>query len=141
MLDLPSSTPSSSARRVGLARLRLHPLVVVVDRDGEGLLGVGLTDHVAVEELADLVRLGQLLEQTDLGALGELLLDDLVAEVDALVADVDAGAGDELLDLLLALSAERALQQVAALSDACHADASCPCDSVDYPPSGPMAQP
>ena len=55
-----------------------------------------------------------------LGGLGELLLDDLVAQVDALVADVDARAGDELLDLLLALPAERALQQVAAVSDACH---------------------
>ena len=55
-----------------------------------------------------------------LGGLGELLLDDLVAQVDALVADVDAWAGDELLDLLLALPAERALQQVAAVTDACH---------------------
>ena len=59
----------------------------------------------------DLLRLGQLVE-LQLGGLGELLLDDLVAEVDALVADVHAGAGDELLDLLLALPAERALQQV-----------------------------
>ena len=38
----------------------------------------------------------------------ELLVDDLVAEVDALVADVDAGPGDQLLDLTLALSAEAA---------------------------------
>jgi hypothetical protein len=55
--------------------------------------------------------LGQLV-QTKLRGLGELLLDDLVAEVDAFVADVDARTGDELLDLLLALPAERALQQV-----------------------------
>src|SRR5581483_2371704 len=38
----------------------------------------------------------------------ELLVDDLVAEIDALVADVDAGTGDELLDLPLRLAAEAA---------------------------------
>ena len=67
----------------------------------------------------DLGGLGQLVE-LDLTGLGELLLDDLVAEIDALVADVDAGAGDEFLDLLLALPAEGALQQVTAVTDACH---------------------
>ena len=117
---MPSSTPSSSARRGGIGGLGLHPLVVVVDGDGQRLLRVVLADHIAVEELADLVRLGQLFQQPDLGALGELLLDDLVAEVDAFVADIDPGTSDELLDLLLALSAERALEQIAALSDARH---------------------
>src|SRR5262249_50834490 len=97
----------------------LHALVVVVDRDGQRLLRVVLADHVPVEELVDLARLGQLVE-LDVGAFGELFLDDLVAQVDALVADVHAGAGDELLDLLLALPAEGALEQVATVTDACH---------------------
>jgi hypothetical protein len=91
---------------------------VVVDGDGEDLLALLLPDHVVVEELVDLAGLGELL-QLQLGGLGELLLDDLVAEVDALVADVHAGAGDELLDLFLALSAERALEEVR-LSKLCH---------------------
>ena len=65
----------------------------------------------AVEEVVDLVRLGQLGE-ADLFGLGELLFDDLVAELDALVADVHAGTGDQLLDLLLRLAAEAALQQL-----------------------------
>src|SRR6185312_7347253 len=106
-----------------LGRVRLEPrldaLVVVVDRDGERLLGLLLADHVGVEELEDLAGLGQLVE-ADLSALAELLLDDLVAQVDALVADVDARAGDQLLDLLLALPAERALQQIASVTDTCH---------------------
>ena len=50
-----------------------------------------LADDVVVQELVDLTGLGQLVE-VQLGGLGELLLDDLVAEVDALVADVDARA-------------------------------------------------
>jgi hypothetical protein len=45
-----------------------------------------------------------------LAGLGQLLFDDLVAEVDALVADVDPGARYELLDLLLRLPAEGALE-------------------------------
>ena len=96
-----------------LAVLRpdLDPLVVVVDGDGQHLLGLVLADHVLVEEAEDLGGLRQLVE-LQLGGLGELLLDDLVAQVDALVADVHAGAGDELLHLLLALPAEGALQQV-----------------------------
>jgi len=92
---------------------------VVVDRHRERPLGGVLADHELLEEVKDLARLGQLVH-AQLGGLGQLLLDDLVAQVDALVADVDTGTGDELLDLLLALATEGALQEVAALSDACH---------------------
>ena len=93
MLLLASST---SSRRPTLgALLVLDAPVVVVDGDGEDLLGLVLADDVVVEEGADLARRGQLFE-AELAGIGELLLDDLVAEVDALVADVDAGAGDQL---------------------------------------------
>src|SRR5712691_4270852 len=99
----------------------LDALVVVVHGHRQGLLGLVLADHVRVEELVDLPRLGQAVP-LELGGLGELFLDDLVAEVDALVAYVHARAGDELLDLLLTLTAERALQQVPTVTDACHPD-------------------
>ena len=118
MLDFASSMRVVPALRAAVLA-GLDPLVVVVDRDREGLLRGLLADDVALEELVDLPRLGEFLPP-HLGGLGELLLDDLVAEIDALVADVHTGSCDELLHLLLALSAERALEQVAAITDACH---------------------
>src|SRR2546429_4662752 len=96
----------------GVARagaLRLDPLVVVVDRDRERLLGLVLAHHVLVQELTDLDRLGELVP-LDLVGLGQFFLDDLVAEIYALVADIYAGARDELLDLFLRLSTERAFE-------------------------------
>ena len=93
---------------------------MVVDGDRERLLGDVLTDDVLVEELVDLAGLGEFAKAGFRG-LAELLLDDLVAEVDALVADVDAGTRDELLDLLLALATEGALEEIAALAYPRHA--------------------
>jgi hypothetical protein len=92
---------------------------VVVDRHREDPLGVVLPDDVVVQEVEDLDGLGQLVE-AQLTGFGELLLDDLVAEVDALVADVDPRACDETLDLLLRLAAEGALQQLTAVSELRH---------------------
>ena len=59
MLDLASSTWLVRRALAGVSA-GLDPLVVVVDRDGEGLLGAVLTHDVLVEELEDLHRLGQL---------------------------------------------------------------------------------
>jgi hypothetical protein len=73
---------------------------VVVDGHGERALRGLLAHHVLVEDRVDLLRLRQALE-LEAGWGGELLIDDLVAEVDAFVADVDAGPGDQLLDLTL----------------------------------------
>src|ERR1022692_4931181 len=98
---------------------RLDPLVVVVHRDRQGLLGLFLADHIRVEELVDLAGLGQAVP-FEFGRLGQFLLDDLVAQIDALVADVHTWAGNEFLDLLLTLATERALQQVTTIAYACH---------------------
>jgi hypothetical protein len=80
---------------------------VVVDRYRQRPLGLLLADDVLVEHVVDLTRLGQRLD-VERRRSGELLVDDLVAEIDALVADVDAGPCDELLDLALRLPAETA---------------------------------
>src|SRR5207245_3891076 len=92
---------------VALLGAHLDALVVVVDGDGEGALGLLLRDDVVVEDGVDVLRPRQVVE-VELRGSGELLVDDLVAEIDALVADVDPGPGDQLLDLSLALPAEAA---------------------------------
>src|SRR5579884_2730943 len=101
----------------------LHALVVVVDRDREGALRLFLRDHVVVEDVVDVPRAGQVVE-VELGRARQLLVDDLVTEIDAFVADVDAGTGDQLLDLPLALAAEAAEQLLVAVGCACHISSS-----------------
>src|ERR1700730_9224082 len=118
---------------------RLDPLVVVVDRDRQGLLRLFLANHVRVEKLVDLAGLRQAVP-LKLGRLGQFLLDDLVAQVDALVTDVHAWAGDELLDLLLTLATERAFQQVTTIADACHPAPPLPAPVYLPPPARPSGR-
>jgi hypothetical protein len=86
---------------------------MVVDRDREDLLRLVLADHILVQDVADLAR-GR---QVRLGALaalirGGLFPDDVVAELDAFVADEDRRPGDQLSDLVLALAAEGAVEEL-----------------------------
>jgi hypothetical protein len=91
---------------------------VVVDGNRKGALGALLTHHVFVEDLPDLLRLRQVLELEG-GRGGQLLVDDLVTEVDAFVADIDAGPGDQLLDLTLRLPAEAAEELLVGFGGTC----------------------
>src|SRR5215472_5902031 len=90
--------------------LRVDSLVVVVDGNREYFFGALLADHILVEDALDFGRLGYC------GGLAEglfavgLLGDDIVTEVDALVADIDRGAGNQLADFVLALPTKRANQ-------------------------------
>ena len=81
--------------------LRAHAFVVVVDGDGERLLRALLPDDVLVEHFLDLGRLRYAEGTISLGVLVLLLGNDVVAERDALVADVHGRSGDELLHLFL----------------------------------------
>jgi hypothetical protein len=100
---------------VAAARLLLDfdALVVVVDRDGELLLRLFLADDVLVEELLDLLRD----RQGGAGAAARLepvvVGDDVVADFDALVADEDRRARNELADVVLVFIAERAAEDLA----------------------------
>jgi len=91
--------------------LNLDALVVVVDRDGQLLLGALLADDVLVEELLDFLRGGQrragapVLEPVVVG-------DDVVADFNALVANEDGRTRDELSDVVLILVAEGAAQDL-----------------------------
>ena len=107
MFDLVSSTSFLPALLADL-----DALVVVVDGDRQLLLGLLLADHVLVEELLDLVGDGQarlVAAAFDPAVVG----DDVVADVHALVADEDGGAGDQLADVVLVLVAEGAAEDFA----------------------------
>src|SRR5437763_2816642 len=98
----------------------LDALVVVVDGDRERAFRLFLRDDVVVQDGVDVLRPRQVVE-VELRGSGQLLVDDLVTEVDALVADVDAGPGDQLLDLALALAAKAAEQLLVAIGCSGHA--------------------
>ena len=93
-----------------IARRRgVDALVVIVDRDRQRLLRVLLPDHVLVEDVLDLVRRRDLSDR--LGNLALFVLsENLVAEGDALVANVDRRAGNELPDRVFRFAAERAAE-------------------------------
>src|SRR5690606_25544736 len=93
----------------------LDALVMVVDGHRQGPLGAGLADDVLVENLEDLLRLGQRTARA-LGLLLEFLADDVVAQLHAFIADEHARARDQLADLVLALPAERAVEDLAAVA-------------------------
>ena len=102
------------ARAHALCAARLQTLVVIVYSHREDPLGALLADDVFIQDLLDFLGFGELVAGA-LGALLELLPDYVVAQLHAFVADEYAGAGDEFPNLVLALSTERAVQQLAVI--------------------------
>src|SRR5262249_16767846 len=87
------------------------PLVVVVDRDRELLLRPLLADDVLVEELLDVRRRRQ--RRPDAAVLETIVVrDDVVADLDTLIADEYRRARDQLADVVLILVAERAAENL-----------------------------
>src|SRR6185436_14077489 len=97
--------------------LMIEPLVMIVDGDREHLLGVILTDHVVVKNLANLLR-----RRNPVARLHQrgfvLLANDVHAQFDALVADEYGRSGNELAHLMLALAAERTVERVLGVTTA-----------------------
>jgi hypothetical protein len=83
---------------------------MIVHRDGQNLFGCILLDHVLVEHGLDLPGGDQVVKLG--GVLVVFLFDNLAAELDALVANINGGAGDQLFDLLLIFTAERAKEVI-----------------------------
>jgi hypothetical protein len=83
---------------------------VVIDRDREDLLGALLTNYILVKLLVKPTRRRDFVgEELVLLRRCAFFFDDLATEVDALVADIDAGGpGNQPPDLLLTLTAEGA---------------------------------
>jgi hypothetical protein len=79
------------------------------DSNRKNLFGSLLADDIFVEECTSLDRSWERLE-LNARALAYFFFNDFIAQLDALIADVHTGAGDQFLDLFLGLAAERALQ-------------------------------
>ncbi len=85
--------------------LVFEAFVVIVNRDREHLLGVVLADHIVVENLAEFLRCRDAVARLLQRGLG-LLVDDVLAQLDALVADEHTRSGNELAHLVLVFAAE-----------------------------------
>src|SRR5690606_24444810 len=91
----------------------VEALVVVVNRYSQNLFRPFLTNDVLVQNRADFLGRWQFMSITlGLGFL-HLLTDDVVAQVDALVADENRGAGNQFAHFVLAFAAEGAIKQLA----------------------------
>ena len=94
---------------------------MVIDRYRQRLFGLVLTNHVFVEERIDLFWFRQLKIFDNLSTLDALFVDDLVAEMHALVTDINARASDKFCYLLLRFATKVALEHVARVGWPSHA--------------------
>ena len=112
---------------LGVAQpIHVDALAVVVHRHCQFLLGGLLPNHVLVEKLLHFQRLGYLIREPG-GSLDLVVLQNRVADRNALVADISAGiiarGRDEFPDYVLALMAKRTPQSIIG-SGTLHADSS-----------------
>jgi hypothetical protein len=98
-----------------LLGLVFEALVVVVNRDRQHFLGMILADYIVVENLADFLRRRDAVARFHQRGL-VLLMDDVFAKLDALVADEHRRPSNEFAHLMLALAAERAIERILRLA-------------------------
>ena len=91
---------------------------MVVNGNRQDLFGLVLADHVVVQGLLDFVRSRQVVARL-VGPFIELFADDVVAQLDTLIADKNRRAGDQFPDFMLALAAKGTIQQFTFVFAAC----------------------
>ena len=107
---------ASSTSSCLLVRDGLEPLVVVVDGDREHLLRAFLADHVLIEDVEDFVRLGQMARGRAGGfSSSSSRMMSLQSSTHSSQMNTRR-AGDQLAHLVLALAAERAVKDLAAVA-------------------------
>ena len=113
--------PKIEARILQELNIKSHETVLEIGA-GSGYMAALMAHkarHVTTVEISpELKALADDIIGFTLRRLGHALVDDFVTEFDALVTDVHAGSGDELLDLFLSLSTEGTLHDVSAVADA-----------------------
>jgi hypothetical protein len=73
---------------------------MLIDGDGQTLLSLVLSNHILIQKILNLARLRK--RRTRGYGLSLLIVsDDLIADVDALIADVNGRTCNQFLDLVL----------------------------------------
>src|ERR1035438_10316065 len=110
----------------GALAVHVDALVVVVDGDGQFLLGLLLSDDVLVEEGLDVLRLRQLVGNGCCRSRRPIVFQDRIADGNALVADVCPGivawGRDQFGDCVLRFVAERTAQYLIRARSGFHSD-------------------
>jgi hypothetical protein len=92
---------------------------MVMNGDGEDLLRPILSDDILVENFFDFGRFWEF-GRNGLFSFLPFLGDNVIAEVDTFIADVDRRAGDQLSHLFAAFTAKRTFQPVVYFFLFCH---------------------
>jgi hypothetical protein len=101
---------------IGTSFAKFDALVVLVDGNRQALLGFVLSDYILIKKTLDLTGLGHRWA----GGNGFCLLivgNDLIADVNAFITDVDGGTGNQFLNFILRLTTERTAQRVVGSSN------------------------
>jgi len=90
--------------------LVVNALVVVVHGHRQDLLRGLLADNIIVQDFVDVLRVGNFAGRVEEFFFFNFLSDDVVAQLDAFIADVNVWTGNQFFDFTLPFAAEAAMQ-------------------------------
>src|SRR5690349_6248155 len=92
---------------------------MLVNGDSQTFFRFVLTDYIFVEKILDILRLWQV--GANGGRLGSfVVMNDLIAYINALITNINAGSGDQFSNIVLRLAAKRAAEQFFWSPEVCH---------------------